>query len=286
MIKVAIVTGVSGQDGSYLSKILLNNGYKVIGLVRDKHLFDHYKLDYLSIRGQVIIEEVNLLNYEEILGLIKKYNPSKIFNFASQSSVGLSHSKPRETLEFNIQSVVNLLECIRVHNKHIRFFHASSSEIFGDADLLPVNEETPINPNNMYAVSKVACHHIISNYRSLYGLYLSSAIFFNHESVLRGENFVIKKIIRDLVKVKNKRLARLVVGNIDIKRDFGYAPEYMEAVYSMLQLEHGEDFIISSGKSLSISDIIIYVLNKLHLNSAVLEINRSLFRTNDIKDIY
>jgi len=286
MLEVALVTGISGQDGNYLSKILIENDYKVVGLVRDKSMFNDSKLEYLSIHNDVTIEEVDMLDYNSLLEVFEKYKPSKVFNFASQSSVGLSYSIPKETLEFNIQSLVNLLECIREINLKIRLFQASSSEIYGNTHTLPINEDTPINPENIYATSKAVGHSIIENYRDIFGLHVSSAIFFNHESALRGDNFVIKKIVSDLVKIKYNQLDRLVIGNIDIKRDFGYAPKYMEAVYAMLMQEKCDDYVLSSGKSLSIREIIYYILDKLGLDRSVIYIDKSLFRVNDIENTY
>ena len=286
MLEVALVTGISGQDGSLLSKILVENNYTVVGLVRNKEIFTYDKLKYLSIEKEVIIEQVDLLNYDELHKLFIKYNPTKVFNFASQSSVGLSYSLPRETLEFNIQSVVNILECIRVYDRGIRFFQASSSEIFGNVRELPVNEETPINPVNLYAISKATCHSIIEYYRKQYNIFVSSAIFMNHESVFRGNNFIIKKVIRDLIKVKNKEIKNLVVGNIDTMRDFGSASKYMEAVYKMLQVSQCDDFVISSGKSYAIKEIINYVLDNLSLEWSTVQFDKKLYRENDLINIY
>jgi GDPmannose 4,6-dehydratase len=286
MNKIAIITGVSGQDGSYLSKILVDEGYSVIGLVRNKKTFSYKNLEYLSIANKVIIHEVSLLNFSDLFDVFKKYKPGKVFNFASQSSVASSYFKPKETLEFNIQSVVNLLDCIRLVDSSIKFFQASSSEIFGQPEFLPVNEETPINPNNLYAISKATTHEIINYYRLHYNLSVAIGIFLNHESVLRGNNFIVKKIIQDLYKIKHGKLDILRVGNIETKRDFGYAPKYMELVYKMTSEEAGDDFIVSTGSSIAIKDIIYYVLDKLNLEDSVIRVDQSLFRKNDVLDMY
>jgi GDPmannose 4,6-dehydratase len=286
MNNVAIVTGISGQDGTYLSKILVNNGYKVIGLVRNKNLFSYDKLEYLSIANKVIIHEVSLLDSSGLMSVFLQYKPTKVFNFASQSSVGLSYFKPKETIEFNIQSVVNLLECIRSVDSKIKFFQASSSEIFGDPEVLPVTEKTAVNPVNLYAISKATTHEIINYYRDYYKLTIATAIFFNHESVLRGDNFIVKKIIRDLYKIKYGKLDVLRVGNINTRRDFGYAPTYMKLVYEMTSEEYGDDYVVSTGMSISIKEIIDYVLNKLNINHSVIKIDHALFRENDVADVY
>ena len=286
MNDVALITGVSGQDGTYLSKVLIDKGYKVIGLVRNKALFSYDKLEYLSIANKVIIHEVSLLDYDSLMGVFLKYKPTKVFNFASQSSVGRSYFKPKETIEFNIQSVINLLECIRSIDSRIKFFQASSSEIFGYPKILPVNEETPINPKNLYAISKATTHEIINYYREHYRLTIAIAIFLNHESALRGDDFIIKKIIRDLYKIKYGKIDTLRVGNINTKRDFGYAPNYMKLVYKMISEERGDDYVVSTGVSISIKEIIYYVLNKLNLDYSVVKVDQSLFRDNDVPDIY
>ena len=286
--KQALITGISGQDGSYLAKLLLSKGYKVIGIVRDKGKFSFNKLKILGIDNDVIIEEVSLLDYEKLKNIFYKYNFNLVFNFASQSSVGLSYFYPKDTIEFNIQSVVNLLECIRLVDKKIKFFQASSGEIFGNVDEknLPVDENTPLNPKNLYAISKSTAQRIIAYYSEYYELYISSAIFLNHESILRNENFVIKKIVRDLVRIRNGKLDKLSVGNIDTKRDFGYAPKYVEAVFSMMFLDKGDSFVISSGNSLSIRELIYYTIDKLSLSRDVIEIDKSLFRNNDTENIF
>jgi GDPmannose 4,6-dehydratase len=287
MNKVALITGISGQDGTYLSKVLINNGYKVIGLVRNKDLFSYKNLEYLSVElKNIVIEEVSLLDYDGLKKVFLTHKPTKVFNFASQSSVGESYYKPKETIDFNIQSVVNLLECVRTMGSKVNFFQASSSEIFGRPEILPVNEKTPINPKNLYAISKATTHQIIDYYRDYYKLNISIAIFLNHESALRGENFIVKKIIKDLFKIKCGKLDILKVGNINTKRDFGYAPNYMELVYKMTCEESGDNYVVSTGVSTSIKEIILYVLDKLNLDFSVVKVDYSLFRDNDIPDIY
>lgn len=286
MDKVAIVTGISGQDGSYLAKLLVEKDYKVVGLVRDLSLFNDSKLKSLSISKRVDIHEVSLLDYSGLLSLFLQYKPSKIFNFAAQSSASLSYTKPRETIEFNVQSVMNLLDCIVSSDPKAKFFQASSSEIFGNPKTLPVNEKTLIEPINPYAISKATGHNIIRFYRDYFNLSIATGIFLNHESVLRSENFVVKKIIRNAMKIKYGNLKVLAVGNIKTRRDFGYAPSYMELVYKIMTEECGDDYIVSTGVSTSIEEIVYYVLDKLKINHSVIQIDPSLFRENDNADLY
>jgi len=284
--KIAFITGITGQDGAYLSKLLLEYNYKVIGLVRDFQNINDEKINYLGIASKVIFEECDLLNISNIINLINKYQPTEIYNLASQSSVGASFQYPIETLNFNIVSVANLLESIKITDKNIKFYQASSSEMFGSANQLPFQENSIFHPVSPYGISKASAHWITVNYRESFGLFTTSGILFNHESVLRGNNFIIKKIIRIALEIKNGKKDVLEVGNIDIKRDFGYAPKYVEAMFLMMQHEKPDDYIISSGKSLSIREIIYYIFDKLEISKNKILVNSKFLRPNEIEDIY
>ncbi len=284
--KVALITGITGQDGAYLTKLLIEHDYKVIGLIRNAENINTKGLDYLGVTSQVIFEVCDLLDIPNIINIINKYQPTEIYNLASQSSVGESFSNPICTLNFNIISVVNLLECIKITDKRIKFYQASSSEMFGSANSLPFVEQSIFHPVSPYGISKASAHWITVNYRESFGLFTTSGILFNHESVLRGDHFIIKKIIRTALEIKNGIKESLEVGNIDIKRDFGYAPKYVEAMYLMMQHEKPDDYIIASGKSLTIREIIYYIFEKLEISQDKIVVNEDFFRPNEIADIY
>jgi len=212
--------------------------------------------------------------------------PDEIYNLAAQSSVSRSFQDPVETLQFNILSVTNLLESILHTDKNIRFYQASSSEMFGSINALPLTENSIFHPVSPYGISKASAHWITINYRESFGLFTTSGILFNHESVLRESHFIIKKIIRSAIDIQNGRQDFLEVGNIDIKRDFGYAPKYVEAMYLMMQHERPDDYIIATGKSLSIREIIYYVFEKMNISKEKIKINQTFFRPNEIINIY
>jgi len=284
--KVALITGITGQDGAYLAQLLLKEGYKVIGLLRGRDNIKTKNLDYLGITSEIILKVCNLLNMTEIINILKQYHPSEIYNLAAQSSVWESFQQPIDTLNFNIISVVSILESIKTTNKNIKFYQASSSEMFGRINHLPLRENSTFNPVSPYGISKASAHWITVNYRESFGLFAISGILFNHESSLRGNNFIVKKIIQTAINIKKRKQDSLEVGNIGIKRDFGYAPKYVEAMYLMMQYDHPDDYIISSGCSLSIRDIIYYVFDKLEISKDRIVINQEYFRPNEIEDIY
>jgi len=284
--KVALITGVTGQDGAYLAQLLLKNGYKVIGLLRSSDNFNTKKLDYLGITTDIIFDVCNLLSMSDISNILKKYHPTEIYNLAAQSSVRESFQQPIDTLNFNIVSVASILESIKIINKNIKFYQASSSEMYGGINNLPLKENSTFHPVSPYGISKASAHWITINYRESFGIFATSGILFNHESVLRGDGFIIKKIIQSAIAINNGNQDLLEVGNIDIKRDFGYAPKYVEAMYLMMQHEHPDDYVISSGCSLSIRDVIYYVFDKLKVSRDRIVINQDYFRPNEIMDIY
>ena len=209
----AIITGISGQDGSYLAKLLLEKGYQVIGLVRSTTSSNLNGLNYLNIRNKVLIEECDLQDLSQIITCIQKYQPTEIYNLAAQSSVSLSFAQPIGTFHFNTISVFNLLEAIKLTNKQIKFYQASSSEMFGEVKKLPITEDTEFHPKSPYAISKAAAHWTCVNYRESYNLFICCGILFNHESHLRNENFFVKKIISNAHKIKNGTLDVLKVGD-------------------------------------------------------------------------
>jgi GDPmannose 4,6-dehydratase len=284
-MSTALITGVTGQDGAYLSKLLLEKGYRVIGLVRSYRNFNDKGLNFLNIQDQVEIVGCDLTDFSQIVSIIKEYDPDEIYNLAAQSSVSLSFKQPIGTIQFNITSVLNLLEAIRLTNNNIKFYQASSSEIFGDTTL-PIRENTVINPLSPYGISKAAAHWITKNYREAYGIFSCCGILFNHESYLRSPNFFIKKVIMETINIKNGTASFLKVGNIDIKRDFGWAPKYVEAMHLMLQKSNPDDFIICSNTSISLRSIIEFIFNYLSVPMEKLVIDKNLYRPTEILDIY
>lgn len=282
----AIITGISGQDGSYLAKLLLEKGYQVIGLVRSTTSSNLNGLNYLNIRNKVLIEECDLQDLSQIISCIQKYQPTEIYNLAAQSSVSLSFAQPIGTFHFNTISVFNLLEAIKLTDKRIKFYQASSSEMFGEVKKLPITEDTEFHPKSPYAISKAAAHWTCVNYRESYNLFICCGILFNHESYLRNENFFVKKIISNAHKIKNGTLDVLKVGDLNIKRDIGYAPKYIEAMYQMMQQSKADNYLICTGKSVSLSYIVEYIFNKLDIPASKIIVDKSLFRPSEIKDIY
>ena len=285
-MKKAVITGILGQDGAYLAKLLLDKNYEVYGIVRKDNFLNTHRLEYLKIKSKVKLVNVDLLSYSDVLNTIKLLAPDEIYNLASQSSVGKSFYEPYDTYNFNSKSVLNLLEVIRLTNNKIKFFHASSNEIFGNQTKLPVNESTSINPINMYAISKASAYFLVNSYRSNYGIFASSGILFNHESILRDNSFFIKKVVKETVNVKFKLQSNIKLGNLNVKRDFGYAPKFVEAMYLILQNNKADNFIVSSGKSILLRDIVYYVFDKLKVSINKLIIDKELIRKNDIEDIY
>lgn len=204
-MKTALITGITGQDGSYLAKLLIEKNYKVIGTVRSNRCATTNNLTYLNIKSDVIVEELDLLDMANIIRIIQKYKPDEIYNLAAQSSVGLSYEQPIGTFSFNTMSVNNLLESIRLFTPHTKLYQASSSEMYGKVKKMPITVETPMHPISPYGVSKMASYFMISTYRESYNLFVSNGILFNHESFLRSNNFFVKKVIRDSIAIKNKK---------------------------------------------------------------------------------
>lgn len=284
-MKTALITGITGQDGPYLAKLLLEKGYAVVGITRS-YLSNISNLKYLNIHDKVTLEECDLGDLPFVVRILEKYKPSEIYNLSAQSSVGLSFQQPISTIQFNINSVLNLLEAIRIVNNKMKFYQASSSEMFGKVEKLPITLSTPMHPLSPYAISKASSHWTVVNFRESFDLFACNGVLFNHESFLRPKSFFVKKVITESLKIKAGLSNKLKVGNIDVKRDFGFAPRYVEAMWLMLQQDKPQDFIICSGKSISLRGIIEHVFQKLDLPMSKLEIDHSLYRPIDIDDIY
>ena len=254
--KIALITGISGQDGAYLAKFLLDKNYIVIGADRRSARADDWRLKRLGIENNIINEEIELTEPFEISRLLKKYKFDEIYNLAAQSFVKTSFSSPVYTCNTTGLGVLRVIEAIREFSPRTKFYQASSSEMFGKVLKKKQNEKTTFNPRSPYAVSKVFGHYIVKNYREAYNLFAVSGILFNHESPFRGEEFVTRKITKGLINIINGKLNYLELGNIYSKRDWGYAKEYVEAMWKMLQQKKPDDFVISTGKTYSIKEFI------------------------------
>jgi len=284
MNKTALILGVSGQDGSYLAKLLLEKGYRVVGSSRDAQMSSFTNLRRLGIREDVQTESVSANDFRSVLQVLKNVEPDEIYNLAGQSSVGLSFSQPVETYESIGIGTLNLLEAIRLLELPVRFYNASSSECFGNTDGKKATEETPFRPRSPYAVAKAAAFWQVANYREAYGLFACSGLLFNHESPLRPERFVTQKIVREACRIKKGLQEKMSLGDISVIRDWGWAPEYVEAMWLILQQEKAGDFIVATGQSSSLEDMVKVVFSHLGLEwRDYVELNPDLLRPTDIK---
>ena len=287
--KVAIVTGITGQDGAYLSKYLIENDYKVFGLIRDTTKPNISNLEYLCIKDGLELVKSNLIDLSNLLRVIDKIKPDEIYHLAAQSSVGLSFNQPIWTLEFNLLSTANILEAVRIAKPDTRFYHASSSEMYGNIEKeeLPIKEDTRVHPSSPYGISKASSHWLAINYRESYNLFVSCGILFNHESALRGNEFVTKKIIETAFNISKGKADQLIIGNININRDWGYAPEYVKSMWKILQQEKADDFIICSGEAHSLEEFVMKVFKFFDLDyKKYVKVDESLFRPNELNIIY
>lgn len=254
--KRALICGISGQDGAYLARLLLSKGYEVHGTARDAQMASFYNLEVLGIRQQVKTESMALNDFRSVLQTLAKIKPHELYNLAGQSSVGLSFQQPVETLESISVGTLNLLETIRFLELPVRFYNAGSGECYGDIGGSPADEATPFRPRSPYAVAKATAFWEVANYREAYGIYACSGILFNHESSLRPERFVTKKIISAVRRIAAGSKEKLQLGNISISRDWGWAPEYVDAMWRILQQEIADDFVIATGETYSLEEFI------------------------------
>ena len=287
MSRIALIFGISGQDGAFLAKLLLNKGYTVHGTSRDAEINEFLSLKKLGIKEEVILHSVSLTDFKSTLQVIEKVSPNEIYNLAGQSSVGLSFQQPLETLESIAIATINILESIRFFGGKSLFYNACSSESFGDTGELAANEETPFRPKSPYGVAKASAFWQVANYRESYGIFACSGILFNHESNLRPKRFVTKKICETAARIAMGSNEILKVGDISIKRDWGWAPEYVLAMWKMLQQKDPEDFVIATGNLTALSEFINCAFSALDLNweKHVISIPE-LFRPSEIKSVY
>ena len=272
------------QDGSYLAASLLTNGYEVLGTSRDAATATFDNLRQLGIRDRVKTLSMAATDFRSVLSVLKLHQPDEVYNLSGQSSVGLSFEQPVETIESIVMATLNLLEAIRFMERPIRFYNASSGECFGDTKGAAANEETPFRPRSPYAVAKASAHELVVNYRESYGLFCCNGILFNHESPLRAERFVTQKIVRGVARLRDDPTQRLRLGNIDVERDWGWAPEYVEAMRCMMQRDRPDDYVIATGRSVSLRYFVERVFAEFSLAvDGRIEEDSGLRRPSDIR---
>jgi len=281
--KSALICGVSGQDGSYLARILLSKGYTVWGTSRDAQGAAFGNLKRLGIFEQVKLLSMVPEDFRSVFMAIKHCSPDEIYYLAGQSSVGLSFEQPAETMQSVVIGMLNMLEACRMFDKEIRLYHAGSSECFGDTQGHPANEQTPFNPRSPYAVAKASAFWLVNNYREAYGLFACTGLLFNHESPLRPSRFVTQKIVQAAKRISKGSNEKLMLGRLDISRDWGWAPEYVDAMWRMLQLEKPEDFVIATGETHSLEEFVAHAFSVLglHWQDHVFQ-DHSFFRPTDL----
>jgi GDPmannose 4,6-dehydratase len=283
-LKNALICGVSGQDGAYLARLLLEKGYAVWGTSRDAQRTEFQNLRTLGLLDRVRLVSMAPSDFRSVLGALTRSEPAEVYYLAGQSSVGLSFEQPIETLESNSLGMLNLLEAIRVFGGKIKVYHASSSECFGDVGQQAAREETPFRPSSPYAVSKAAAHMMVANYREAYGLFACNGILFNHDSPLRPARFVTQKIVSTAVRIGKGSGEKLILGRLDIVRDWGWAPEYVDAMWRMIQQDGPGDYVVATGEARSLEDFVAeaFALQSLDWREHVTS-DHALFRPTDLR---
>lgn len=285
-MKTALITGITGQDGSYLAELLLKKGYFVVGVKRRTSLISTDRIDHLFDNKHIMNFDLaygNMIDSGNIHRMLLKYKPDEIYNLAAQSHVRVSFDTPEETAEIVALGTLKLLEAARNVCPYARFYQASSSEMFGDNPESPQNENTRLMPASPYACSKVFAHNLVRNYRMSYGMHASSGILFNHESPRRGETFVTRKITMAAAKIKLGLQDKLYLGNLDAKRDWGFAGDYVEAMWRMLQQPEADDYAIATGEAHTVREFLetIFEFADLSIEKHV-EIDERLFRPHEV----
>lgn len=272
-MKKALITGVTGQDGAYLAEFLMAKGYEVHGVKRRSSLFNTARIDHLfqdphSADGRFVLHHGDMTDSSSLTHIIQKTQPDEIYNLAAQSHVAVSFEEPEYTANSDALGALRILEAIRIlgMEKHTRFYQASTSELYGLVQAVPQSETTPFYPRSPYAVAKLYAYWITVNYREAYGIYACNGILFNHESPVRGETFVTRKITRALARIKLGLQDKLYLGNLEAKRDWGHAKDYVEMQWLMLQQEQPEDFVIATGVQYSVRDFVAFAAEELGLS--------------------
>ena len=283
MSKVALIFGISGQDGAYLAKFLIEKGYEVHGTSRDAEISKFVSLSKLNIKEKITFHSVALTDFRSTLEVLEKVGPKEVYNLAGQSSVGLSFEQPLETLESIATATINILEAMRFLGGNFLFYNASSSECFGDTGNNPADEKSSFRPRSPYGVAKAAAYWQVANYRAGYGMYACSGIMFNHESILRPSRFVTRKICQSAARIALGKQSILKLGDLSIKRDWGWAPEYVQAMWKMLQQKNPEDYVIATGKINGLDEFVNEAFSALNLNwEKYVILNESLKRPSEI----
>jgi GDPmannose 4,6-dehydratase len=281
-MKKALICGVTGQDGAYLSKLLVDKGYEVYGASRDAQAASFANLAATGVRERVRTTSVSVTDFRSVLQALERIRPDEVYNLAGQSSVGLSFEQPVETLESITLGTLNLLEAIRFTGRPIRFYNAGSGESYGNCEA-PANEGTPFRPRSPYAVAKAAAFWEVANYREAYGLYACTGILFNHESPLRPERFVTRKIVAAAARIARGSKEKLRLGNVRILRDWGWAPDYVDAMWRMLQQPAAEDFVVATGVSHSLEQFVDLAFREAGLQwRDHVAIDDALYRPTDL----
>lgn len=261
--RIALITGITGQDGSYLAEFLLEKGYKVAGTVRRSSTENFSRIEH--IRDRIQLEQADLLDQYSLLEVLKKVEPHEVYNLAAMSFVPTSWSQPVLTTEFDAVGVTRILEAIRLANPAIRFYQASSSEMFGKVREVPQKETTPFHPRSPYGVAKVYGHYITVNYRESYDLFACSGILFNHESPRRGLEFVTRKVTDGVVRVKLGLAEEIRLGNLDARRDWGFAGDYVKAMWRMLQQDVADDYVVATGEQHTVQELVEIAFERVGL---------------------
>lgn len=283
-MKKAIISGVTGQDGSYLAELLLQKGYEVHGIIRRHSYFASNRIDHLYPTGRFFTYYGDLTDSQSISNLIAKIQPDEFYNIGAMSHVRISFDIPHYTLETNTIGVLNILESIRTSSPLTKFYQASSSEMFGvPGTLPPFNEKTPMIPQSPYGVAKLAAYHLTQQYRDGYGLFATTGILFNHESPRRGGNFVTKKVTNAAAKIKKGLQDKLVLGNLDTKRDWGWSPEFVEAIYLIMQHEKPDVYVVATGEMHTVKEFVEEAFSYVGLDwQDYVEIDDRYKRPNEI----
>ena len=277
----ALITGVSGQDGSYLAELLLEKGYRVFGSVRRSSSENLHRIQ--DLLGEIELIYADLLDQQSLVAMLQRVRPHEVYNLAAQSYVPLSWEQPMLTAEFNAVGVARLLEAIRWVDPTIRFYQASSSEMFGKVREVPQNEQTPFHPRSPYGVAKTYGHYITVNYRESYGLFACCGILFNHESPRRGKEFVSRKITDTVARIKYRQAKELRLGNLSARRDWGYAKDYVRAMWLMLQQEQPDDYVIATGEDHSVEEFAALAFQHVGLDwREFVRVDPALFRPAEV----
>lgn len=302
-MKTAIITGIGGQDGAYLAQLLLEKGYRVIGTDRRRVDQNYWRLKYLNIHDKIESEFLDLLETGNIFRIIRKYKPDEFYNLAAQSFVGASFEMPLLTTDIDALGVLRILEAIRTESPKTKFYQASTSEMFGKVLEAKQSETTPLNPRSPYGVAKVFGHFITKNYRESYDLFACSGILFNHESPLRGLEFVTRKITNFVARKSKGSDEVLQLGNLDAKRDWGYAHDYVRGMYLMLQHDTPDDYVLATGTNYSVQDFVERAFNSINksikwqgegidkkgydteTNELLVEVNKKYFRPAEVETL-